>query len=119
MHEMSERGQTDKRNLNRKAGDIVLAIDRTDVAEKTNLSQLLNGKVNEMVLLDVTGNPADPKAKRRVEVQGTDRVQIANLMYQRWVAKNADAVAKQSKGTLGYIHIPTMDETGLEQFVRS
>jgi tricorn protease len=40
-------------------------------------------------------------------------------MYQRWVSKNAEAVAKLSNGTLGYIHIPSMDEQGLEQFVRS
>src|SRR5205823_1839531 len=41
------------------------------------------------------------------------------LMYDRWVQHNADAVAKQSGGRVGYIHIPTMNEHGLEQFVRS
>ena len=40
-------------------------------------------------------------------------------MYERWVRQNADAVAKASGGKLGYIHIPSMDEAGLERFVRS
>ena len=40
-------------------------------------------------------------------------------MYDRWVDKNARRVAELSKGTLGYIHIPSMDEAGLERFVRS
>ncbi len=124
--EILKRGPADRRNLNLKAGDIILAIDRTELSDKINLSQLLNGKIGDMVLLDVTSNPSDPKARRKVEVQGAARLSassrpddISNLMYQRWVEKNAEAVAKQSKGTLGYIHIPSMDETGLEQFVRS
>ncbi len=120
--EILKRGPADKRNLSVKAGEIVVAIDRNEITEKTNISHLLNGKVGELVQLDVVGagsNPADAKARRRVEIQGTDRGTIHNLMYQRWMAHNADTVSKLSKGTLGYIHIPSMDEAGLEQFVRS
>jgi tricorn protease len=40
-------------------------------------------------------------------------------MYQRWVRRNAEDVAKASGGRIGYIHIPSMDEAGLEVFVRS
>src|SRR5262249_26450791 len=39
--------------------------------------------------------------------------------YERWVDKNAKKVAELSKGKLGYIHIPSMDEAGLDRFVRS
>jgi len=118
--EVLKRGPADKRNLNLKSGDIILSIDRTAIDEKTNVSSLLNGKVGEAVLAEVTSNPADPKAKRKVELQAVDRFpEISNLMYQRWIEKNAETVAKLSKGTLGYIHIPSMDEQGLEQFVRS
>ena len=124
--EVLKRGPADRRNLNLKPGDTIVAIDRTELSDKTNLSQLLNGKVGEAVLLDVMSNPSDAKSRRRLELQGAARLSnpnrpddISNLMYQRWVEKNAEAVAKQSKGTLGYIHIPSMDEQGLEQFVRS
>jgi tricorn protease len=117
--EILKRGPADRRNSNLKVGDVILAIDRTQITDKTNLGQLLNDKVGEMVLLDVTNNPSDPKAKRRTEILGTERKTIAELMYQRWVTKNAETVTKLSEGTIGYIHIPTMDEQGLEQFVRS
>jgi tricorn protease len=117
--EVLKRGPADRRNLNIKAGDVVLAIDRTEITDKTNLSALLNGKVGDAVLLEVSSNPAEPKARTRLEVRGAGRVEISNLMYQRWVAHNAEAVAKQSNGTIGYIHIPDMDEEGLEQFVRA
>jgi tricorn protease len=117
--ELVKGGPVDKRGLNLKVGDILTGIDRTELTDKANLSQLLNNKVNEMVLLDITSNPSDPKAKRRVEIQATTRDQMNDLMYRRWINKNAENVSKLSKGTLGYIHIPSMDETGVEQFVRS
>ena len=40
-------------------------------------------------------------------------------MYDRWVDNNAKRVAELSGGKLGYIHIPSMDEDGLERFLRS
>jgi tricorn protease len=117
--EILKRGPADKRGLGLKVGDIVLSIDRTELTAKTNLSQLLNNKTGETILLDVTSNPADPKAKRRVEVKGEDRGRIGQLMYDRWVDRNAAQIAKESGGKVGYIHIPGMDEQGLETFVRA
>src|SRR5580704_10954582 len=40
-------------------------------------------------------------------------------MYERWVEHNAKRVAELSNGKLGYIHIPSMDEEGLDAFVRA
>jgi tricorn protease len=117
--EVLKRGPADRRGLNLKPGDVVLGIDRTELTDKVNLSKLLNNKAGEVVLLDVTSNPADPKAKRRVEVTAVDRGKIGGLMYDRWVARNAEQVAKASGGRLAYIHIPGMDEEGLEAFVRA
>jgi tricorn protease len=125
--EILKRGPADKKNIGLKPGEYVVAIDGVEVDEKANLSRLLNGKVGEPVVVQVTDNPADPKAKRRrVELTGAsryakrqDQASISELMYERWVAKNATKVAEMSGGKLGYIHIPSMDEEGLDQFVRS
>jgi tricorn protease len=117
--EVIKRGPADKRGLGISAGDIVLSVDRTELTDKTNLSRLLNNKVNEAVTLGVTSDPKDPKAKRTVEVTATDRGKVSNLMYERWVEANADRLTKLSGGRLGYIHIPSMDEAGLEAFVRA
>src|SRR5262249_1859035 len=116
--EVVKRGPADKRGINLKPGDIIQSIDRVPLTPQSNLSRLLNDKVGEPVLLEVTANPGD-KTVRRVEVQGVDRTQVRPLLYQRWVEKNAQRVAELSKGQLGYIHIPSMDEEGLNQFMRS
>jgi tricorn protease len=117
--EILKRGPADKRGLGLKAGDVILAIDRTELSDKTNLSKLLNAKVNETVLLDVSSNLADPKSRRKVETQAVARDRISNLMYDRWVDQNAAAVAKQTGGKVGYIHIRGMDDAGVEQFTRA
>jgi tricorn protease len=117
--EVLKRGPADKRGLNIKPGDIILAIDGTDLTDKVNVSQLLNNKTGEGVDLDVTANPKNPKATRHVEVIAASRDRISQLMYERWVQANEDAVAKSSGGKVGYIHIPSMDDAGLEIFMRS
>jgi tricorn protease len=117
--EVLKRGPADKRGLNIKAGDVVLSIDREPIAGKANVSQLLNNKIGEGVLLEVTNDPKDPKAKRRVEVVAVSRDRVSQLMYDRWVRRNAEAVAKASGGKVGYIHIPAMDDAGLEVFMRA
>jgi tricorn protease len=121
--EVLKRGPADRRGLNLKPGEFIVSVDGVEVTENTDLSHLLNGKVDEPVALEVTANPSadprDPKARRRVEVQGASRERVAALMYDRWVEANARRVAGLSQGKLGYIHIPSMDEAGLDRFVRA
>jgi tricorn protease len=123
VSEVLKRGPADKRGLNLKAGDVIIAIDDIDLAAEPDLSKHLNDKAGETVALQVLSNPAadpkDPKARRRVEIQAANRQHIQELMYDRWVDKNAKRVAELSKGTLGYIHIPSMDDKGMDHFVRA
>ena len=107
-----------QRGLGLKAGDIILAIDRTELTDKVNLSKLLNTKVNEMVLLEVTSNPADQKQSERLKHNRFAAIAFRTSMYDRWIEKNAEAVAS-SRAPMGYIHIHSMDDAGVEQFVRS
>ncbi|HZU35503.1 MAG TPA: S41 family peptidase, partial [Gemmataceae bacterium] len=122
--EILKGGPADKRGLKLKAGDVILGIDRVKLTDRTNISQLLNDKVGETVILDVASaanaNPKKSKtASRRVEIQAAGRDRIARLMYDRWVDHNAKRVAQLSHGKLGYIHIPNMLDSGLDQFVRA
>jgi tricorn protease len=125
--EILKRGPADRKGIDLKAGDYVVSIDGTDLDDNTNVARLLNGKAGESVFLQVTTDPNDPKAKkRRVELMGIGRGNsrsgqpgASSLMYDRWVARNAARVAEKSGGKLGYIHIPSMDEDGLDRFVRS
>jgi tricorn protease len=122
--EVLKRGPADRRGLNLKPGEYVVAIDGVELTEATNVSKLLNGKVGESVEVQVSSDPntdpKDPKARRKLEIVAAERdTTIRQLMYDRWVEKNAAKVAELSKGKLGYIHIPSMNEVGLDAFVRS
>jgi tricorn protease len=121
--EILKRGPADKRGINVKPGDIVLSIDSAELAAEPNLAKHLNDKAGETVSLQVVSGAAadmkDPKARRRVDIVASNRRQIQDLMYDRWVDRNARRVAELSKGTLGYIHIPSMDEHGLDHFLRA
>jgi tricorn protease len=130
--EVLRRGPADRRGVNIKAGDVILAIDRVELTDKVNVPQLLNNKAGEGVLLQLTSDPMGPKTVRQVEVVAiprddaadrtlgrVDRRDAQELMYERWVARNAAAVEKASGGRVGYIHIPSMNDDGLETFVRS
>ncbi|MBI3406755.1 MAG: PD40 domain-containing protein [Planctomycetes bacterium] len=119
LAEILRNGPADRRGLSLKPAEIVLRIDDVELKPNVDGSKLLNDKIGEVVTLSVTGNPDDPRATRRLELQGVNRQEIAKLMYERWVKKNADRVHEISKGKLGYIHIPSMDENGLDRFLRS
>ena len=120
--EVLKRGPADKRGISLKPGDYVLAIDGTAIAPQTNISRLLNDKAGESVLLHVSIDAdADLKEKavRRIELKAVSQTVTRKLLYERWVEGNARRVNELSKGKLGYIHIPSMNEEGLERFVRS
>jgi tricorn protease len=121
--EVLKRGPADKRGLGIKPGDIISALDGTAITEGVDVSSLLNDKTGETVEVDILtspmADPRDPKARRHVEIQAVGRDSISSLMYERWVERNAQRVSELSKGKLGYIHIPSMDEAGLDRFVRA
>ena len=117
--EVLKGGPADKKGINLHPGEIVVAIDRTELTNAVNVSKLLNGTIGESVRLDVTVDPKDPKSRRKVEVVGVNRTKVSQIRYDRWVERNAEQVAKASNGKLGYVHIPSMDDDGLEAFVRS
>jgi tricorn protease len=118
--EILKRGPADRRGLNVKPGEYILGIDGVELTEKSDLSDLLNGKVGEAVSLQVAAKPDAPAKERRyVELNAVSRRTISPLMYDRWVEHNARRVAEISKGKLGYIHIPSMDDAGVDRFVRS
>jgi tricorn protease len=125
ISEVLKGGPADRRGLGLRVGDVILGIDGTEWTDRENLARLLNDKVNETVVLEVVtpkpgaATPVDPKSRRRVEVQGAARHTIQPLMYDRWVARNAERVSKLSGGKLGYIHIPSMNEDGVDRFVRA
>ncbi len=113
--EVLKRGPADKRGLNLKPGDIITHLDRTELTQVVNLAKLLNNRAGEGVALKIKSG----ETSRDIEIQAMTRDKLSSLLYDRWVAHNAEDISKQSGGKLGYVHIPSMDEAGLEVFVRA
>ena len=117
--EIIKRGPADKRGLNLKTSDIVLAVDGVELTEALDTAKALNDKAGTVVTLQVTTDPVEKSSRRRVDIVPASRRVMADLMYERWTEKNARRVAELSHGKLGYIHIPSMNQAGLDRFVRS
>jgi tricorn protease len=98
-----------------KPGDYILAINNTPVSSLPNLYDALIGTAGKQVILRVNSKPTDDGA-RDVTVVPTD--DEAPLYYIDWVQKNIDYVNKKTGGEVGYLHIPDMQQPGLNQFTK-
>ena len=99
----------DKERSKLNAGDVITAVNGQAVSDNDNFYDLLNGLVNEKVLLSVRG--ADGKNK---EVVIRLTASIVSNLYDEWVDNRKKLVEKYSKGRLGYIHIKGMDFPSFE-----
>jgi Tol biopolymer transport system component/C-terminal processing protease CtpA/Prc len=99
-------GPLEKANVNIKAGAIIEAIDGVPVAADKDFAYYLNRKAGKNVLLSINENGV----KREVVVKPITTGEESGLLYRRWVKRNADEVEKMSNGTLGYVHIPGMND---------
>lgn len=90
-----------------KAGCIIEAIDGEKILAGQDYFPLLEGKVGERVRLTVY----DPEKKSRFEqeVNAIGAGELNELLYRRWVDRNAEKVAELSDGKIAYIHIKGMD----------
>lgn len=101
--------------LNVKAGDYLLAINGIPVSSLPNLYDALIGTADKQVILRVNSKPADEGARDITVVPVSDE---ADLYYKAWVQKNLDEVTKKTNGAVGYIHIPDMGQSGLNEFTK-
>lgn len=99
----------DKEKSKLNEGDVITAVNGQTVSDNDNFYDLLNGLVNERVLLNVRG--ADGKS-REVVIRLTNS--ITNSLYEEWVENRKKLVDKYSNGRLGYIHIRSMDFPSFE-----
>ena len=97
-----------------RAGDEILAVDGTTIAEHTNIDELLANHVGKRTLLSIAPQ-GDRARKRDIAVQPTDRASAKQLRYRAWVAGRRAYVSKASGGRLGYVHIPDMGSGALAQ----
>lgn len=101
--------------VNLKPGDTLLAVDGRVVSSKADVTTALVAKAGADVALYVRRKGA--KKTETVWVQPLSS--LRGLHYAAFVAKNTAYVHEQSKGRVGYIHIPDMAEAGYQAFYKA
>ena len=99
----------DKEKSKLNENDVILSVNGELVSNDENFHSLMNGLVNEKVLLNVMG--VDGK-KREVAIRLT--ANITKNLYDEWVENRKKLVDKYSNGKIGYIHIQSMDFPSFE-----
>lgn len=93
-------------------GDIIEAVNGTQLTKTTNLYELLNGTANEKIYLNVKSADGAKEVIIRPESSNSAENYIA------WVKERQKLTDKYSNGELGYIHIQGMNWTSFEHFER-
>lgn len=104
--EVIKDGPLDKAGMNIKAGSIIESIDGELITPEKDLPQYLNRKAGKNTLIVVVDGTIRKEAIIKPVSLGEENL----LLYKRWVKHNADAVEKASNGSLGYVHIPGMND---------
>ncbi|TDE15669.1 S41 family peptidase [Dyadobacter psychrotolerans] len=106
--EVLQQGPLDKAGFIVKPGHIIEKIDGETIVSDRDISRYLNRKAGKFTLLEIL----DPKSKKReqITVKPITLAEENVLLYKRWVKQNQAEVDSLSKGKLGYVHIPGMND---------
>jgi tricorn protease len=111
----SLRSPLDELGVNVKDGDYILAVNGKPVNELRTIYEALVNQAGKPVTLKVNAKPEE-KGAREVTVTPIDNE--AELYYHDWVEGNLKKVTEATGGQVAYIHVPDMQQKGLNQFVR-
>lgn len=89
-----------------KAGDFLIAIDGVRITEDMDIFPLLAGKAGKPTLITFAGSGGEWSERIKPISSGT----LSTLLYKRWIEQRAAEVDRLSRGRLGYVHIPSMDD---------
>ena len=98
-----------------KEGDFITAVNGQPANEMTNIFEALVGKAGKQVILKINH---EPKEKGSREVVVVPVANEAELYYYDWVETNLKKVTDATGGKVGYLHVPDMQQTGLNEFAK-
>lgn len=105
--EVIQGGPLDKAGMNVTPGTIITAIDGDTIAASQDIAQFLNRKAGKRTLLTLSGANGQT---RDLVVTPVSLGEENQRLYTRWVRRNEAEVDRLSNGTLGYVHIPGMND---------
>ncbi len=101
--------------VNVNAGDFIIAVNGKAVNTMTNIQEAFIQTVDKPVILTVNSRP-NPQGARQVTVKPIG--DESQLRYFDWVSTNIEKVTAATNGRVGYIHVPNMGPTGLNEFIK-
>ena len=96
-------GPFDRASLKLQAGDIITHINGKEITDESDPSLLLMNCTGKKTLVSVKGKDDMVVLPISASVQN-------DLLYERWVKRNAEKVKELSGGRLGYVHIKGMND---------
>lgn len=96
-------------------GEWIVAVNGRPTNEVKNVNELLVNTAGKPVVLSVNGKPALDGARRVVVTPTADE---SDLYYFAWVQGNIKKVSEATGGKVGYLHIPDMQQAGLNEFAK-
>jgi tricorn protease len=96
-------------------GDFIIAVNGQPANEMPNVYEALVGKAGKQVVLKLNHEPKE-KGSREVVVVPIDNE--SELYYDAWVEANLKKVSDATGGKVGYVHVPDMQQNGLNEFAR-
>ncbi len=96
-------------------GDYIVKVNATPTSTVNNIYELLVNTPGKQVTLYTNKEPKLEGAKAHVVVPTNDE---SELYYHEWVEGNIKKVAEATHGKVGYLHIPDMQQVGLNEFVK-
>ena len=108
IEEVLEYGPFDKKTSKVQAGDIIEKIDGVEITKDMDYFPLLNKKAGKSVLVSIYS----PKSHKHWDevVKPISKSAQNDLLYKRWIKRNAHIVDSLSDGRLGYVHIKSMGD---------
>jgi tricorn protease len=113
--EMKLRSPLAEPGVDVKEGDYIIAVDGKPANEMVSLYEATVNKAGKQVTLRVNGEPKATGARDAVVVPISDE---SALYYHNWVQTNVKKVNDATGGKVGYVHVPDMQVTGLNEFAK-
>ena len=98
-----------------KEGEVITSIDGVDTLSVPDERALLRGKAGTQVLLHVKPASGDGRDLLVTPVSSHDDAQ---MRYAEWEYSRRIAVEKESKGSIGYVHLRAMGSNDIDQWAR-
>jgi tricorn protease len=111
-------GPADRVESQLQPGDVIVRIDGTAVDPQMDLTQVLNGRLDRDIELDVERESEGDTEELEVTIRPISYGRARRLLYDQWLERNRKMVDEWSDGHFGYLHIRAMNMSSFYEFER-